>query len=258
MTMKRSEIRRGSATLRTTKPMERGKPMGRGMSQLARTGPIRPKAAKAQGQRVEIKVFATPEAARLTLLAGLAGASGAVMEPAPKRKRGLKSTGPKMTAIRASAKDEECTLRFPCCNYRTDTTVLCHRNGAGAGMKAADTDAAYGCYACHTVLDGHAPRPEGFTRDMMLARFDVAVELTRTRLIVKGLVREVAGALEIGGIEKQKPTPATNRDRLQLEVTDWGSQMSTKIVPQINSVVSADARENAAFVTQIAFTEVTA
>lgn len=208
MTLKRSEIRRGSATLRTTKPMERGKPMSRGASQLSRTGPIRPKAAQSQRQRVEIKVFATPEAARLTLLAGLAGASGAVMEPVPKRKRGLKSTGPKMNAIRASAKDEECTLRFPCCNYRTDTTVLCHRNGAGAGMKAADTDAAYGCYACHTVLDGHAPRPGGFSRDMMLARFEVAVELTHKRLVAKGLVVEVAGALGNWGVEKQKPLPA--------------------------------------------------
>lgn len=71
-------------------------------------------------------------------------------------------------------------------------------------MKAPDTDAAYGCYACHVVLDGQAPRPEGFTREAMLARFEVAVRLTHIELAVQGLVRllEGGGVEEVGAAEK--------------------------------------------------------
>lgn len=50
-----------------------------------------------------------------------------------------------LTKIQRSAKDRECTIRIPgACNYRTDTTVLCHENGAGMGMKHSDERAAYG------------------------------------------------------------------------------------------------------------------
>lgn len=183
MTMKRTEMKRGTKPLTSTKAMSRGtKPMRRGAVQMERGGQI--KASKAP-----VRVFASPcENLHLEEIA-TAGESAPVVPKAPRKPRkGLKTTRPKMTAIRLSAKNEECTLRFPCCNYRIDTTVLCHRNGAGAGMKAEDTDAAYGCYACHTVLDGHAPRPEGFSRDMMLAKFDAAVEQTNLRLETKGLI----------------------------------------------------------------------
>lgn len=101
----------------------------------------------------------------------------------------MKSRGPKMTPIRKSAKGEECTLRFPfgICNYDTTTTVLCHENGAGAGMKSLDEEGAYGCYACHMVLDGHVKRPDGFTREAMLALFVEANAQTRRILKRKGL-----------------------------------------------------------------------
>ena len=194
--MRRTEMKRGTSSLRTTTPMSRG------ASQLTRSGPIRAK----------VPMKKAPVVPKIAM-------NGPAEKVAPAPKRGLKTSRPKMTPIRASAKDEECTLRFPCCNYRTDTTVLCHRNGAGAGMKAEDTDAAYGCYACHMVLDGHAPRPEGFTRDMMLARFNAAVELTHIRLAVKGLIAAIEKS-DKGHVEKQKPIPARNRDRLQLESTD--------------------------------------
>jgi hypothetical protein len=238
MTLKRSELKRG-------------KPMSRGASQLTRSGPIRAKAPKAQAQRVEITVRACPE---LMQQVEQDGAAGLVVKAAPARKRGLKSTGPKMTAIRASAKDEECTLRFPCCNHRTDTTVLCHRNGAGAGMKAADTDAAYGCYACHTVLDGHAPRPEGFTRDMMLARFEVAVELTHERLFAKKVISAVVYQ-QLKDVKKQKPLPAGTGNGFNSNQL-IGQSMSTKIVPQINSVVSVSARSSVGNSTEITTAEV--
>lgn len=110
------------------------------------------------------------------------------------QRKPMKSRGPRMTPIRASARDEECTLRFPfVCNYRTDTTALCHDNrlesGKGMGLKAPDTCAAYGCSACHDVLDGRAPRPAGMTYETMLERFDQGVEHTHARLRAKGLMK---------------------------------------------------------------------
>jgi len=79
----------------------------------------------------------------------------------------MKSRGPKMTPIRASAKDEQCTLRFPCCNFDPATTVWAHSNraedGKGMGIKARDQEGCYACSACHSWLDGgyarHMPRP---------------------------------------------------------------------------------------------------
>lgn len=161
--LRRSEFKRGENRLTSTTPMKRG------TSTLAR----KPMA--------QARVTARPP--EVDPVSG-----GAVKPPAKPRAR-LKTTRPKKTPIRSSARDEECTLRFHgVCNYRTDTTVLCHRNGAGAGMKSADTDACYGCFACHTMLDGHAPRPAWLTRDAMLATFEIAVGLTRARLATKGLL----------------------------------------------------------------------
>jgi hypothetical protein len=231
MSLKRTEMKRG------TKAMSRGAPMSRGTSQLARSGPIKAKASKTAPQRVQIE----PLGGALALVAVVAA------KVAKKPRSGLKSRGPKMSAIRSSAQNEECTLRFLCCNYRLDTTVLCHRNGAGGGMKAPDTDAAYGCYACHVVLDGHAPRPEGFTREMMLAAFDKAVALTHIRLLAKGLIRRLPnGGVEIVGKteqKKQKPTPAGTG--VGFTTHQLSEQLMTeKIVPHINCVVRADARKN--------------
>lgn len=121
-------------------------------------------------------------------------------------------------------------------------------------MKAPDTDAAYGCYACHVVLDGQAPRPEGFTREAMLARFDVAVGLTHIRLAIKGLIRllEGGGVEEIGVAEKkatlkkQKPTAAGTGVG-----SNTNKKMTEKIVPQNNSVVGAHARADATFASKI-------
>jgi hypothetical protein len=105
-----------------------------------------------------------------------------------------KTSKPKMTKIRASARDQECTLQFPLvCNHRTDTTVLCHSNqlkdGKGMGLKAPDTSAAYGCSACHDVLDGRVPRPAGMSHEQMLERFEEAVLLTHQVLTRKGLLK---------------------------------------------------------------------
>lgn len=104
----------------------------------------------------------------------------------------MKSSRPKMTPIRKAARGQECTLRFDCCNGRTDTTVLCHSNqladGKGMGIKAPDTAAVFGCAACHDVLDGRAPRPDGLTYEAMLERFGLALERTHIVLHQKGLL----------------------------------------------------------------------
>lgn len=99
----------------------------------------------------------------------------------------------RQTKIRASARDQECTLRFPgICNGRTDTTVLCHSNlladGKGMGLKAPDTRAAYGCCDCHDLLDGRRPRPEYMTREYMLQLADVGIQRTQEILAQKGLL----------------------------------------------------------------------
>jgi hypothetical protein len=106
----------------------------------------------------------------------------------------MKSRGPKMTPIRKSARNEECTIRLPMvCNYDTATTVLCHSNeleaGKGMGLKAPDDCAAYGCSACHDVVDGRAPRPDGLSYELMISLFKAGIEQTRRILARKGLIK---------------------------------------------------------------------
>jgi hypothetical protein len=109
----------------------------------------------------------------------------------------MKSSRPKMTPIRASARDEECTIRLPLvCNFDTATTVLCHSNdladGKGMGLKAPDEWAAYGCSACHRVVDGHAPPPPGLSMELVRALFREAINQTRRILKRKGLLKDEA------------------------------------------------------------------
>jgi len=105
----------------------------------------------------------------------------------------MKSRGPKMTPIRKAARGEDCTIRLPgICNGDPATTVLCHSNsladGKGMGLKAPDTAAAFGCSACHAVLDGHLSRPAWLTREMVESAFRAAIECTHARLRAKGLI----------------------------------------------------------------------
>lgn len=108
----------------------------------------------------------------------------------------MKSRGPKMTPIRKSAKDQECTIRLPgVCNYDVSTTVLCHSNeladGKGMGLKAPDTCAAYGCSACHDVVDGRVPLPFWLLREAMLAMFQAGIEQTQRILKRRGLTEKI-------------------------------------------------------------------
>lgn len=60
-----------------------------------------------------------------------------------------------MSKLRKSAKGRDCQIRIPgVCNFNPETTVLCHLNGAGIGMKNPDLFGAFGCSACHDETDG--------------------------------------------------------------------------------------------------------
>ncbi|WP_226941049.1 nuclease domain-containing protein [Janthinobacterium violaceinigrum] len=119
----------------------------------------------------------------------------AFQRTAPKRKVGLKSKGPVSTAIRRSARGQDCTLRLAVCNFDPDTTVLCHSNfladGKGVGLKAPDTAAAFGCSACHDVLDGRRPRPADLSLAGLEAAFRAAVGATHEILRSMGLLASV-------------------------------------------------------------------
>lgn len=113
--------------------------------------------------------------------------------PMKRSSKPMRSSRPKMTPIRKAARNQECTLRFPGCNYNTETTVLCHSNelsdGKGMGLKAPDTNAAFGCSSCHDMLDGRSKRPEGFGHDLMIAQFKDGVAQTHRVLKRLGVLK---------------------------------------------------------------------
>lgn len=118
---------------------------------------------------------------------------GAVRATGKPRAKRMKSAGPKMTPIRKAARGEDCQILIPgICNGNPETTVLCHDNrlksGKGMGLKAPDTEAAFGCSCCHDVLDGRRPRPEWLTLEMLWMAFDAAVVRTHARLREKGVM----------------------------------------------------------------------
>lgn len=124
--------------------------------------------------------------------------------------RGMKAKRPKMTPIRASARGEQCTLRFPVCNFNPETTVWCHSNhacdGKGMGLKARDEEGCYGCAACHAFLDG------GYAGHMSRAMVDIYFDLARTSsqaiLRRKGLIKsEATNGLQPAMASKQE-TPS--------------------------------------------------
>jgi hypothetical protein len=62
-----------------------------------------------------------------------------------------------MSWLTELAEGQRCTVRLPCCNGRTDTTVLAHyrsvRLGAGMAFKPHDLIGAFCCSACHDEVD---------------------------------------------------------------------------------------------------------
>lgn len=92
-----------------------------------------------------------------------------------------------LSKITKSAKGEQCQIRLPgICNHNPETTVFCHINGGGMGMKHNDIHGAYGCSDCHSVVDG--PRKVDFSSDLIKLWFLEAMLRTQLILIEKGLI----------------------------------------------------------------------
>lgn len=103
-----------------------------------------------------------------------------------------KASKPKQTAIRRSARGQQCQVRVPgVCNHKPETTVLAHMNGAGMGAKAADHEAAYACSACHEWLDGGYVQQGCSRADRDLAHL-FGVIRTQRILIDMGLIEVAA------------------------------------------------------------------
>lgn len=95
-----------------------------------------------------------------------------------------------MSKITLSARGEECQIRIPGhCNFNPETTIFCHLNGAGMGMKHKDLFGAYGCSSCHDIVDGKGPL--GPDRNELYEKFWFYEAVFRTQeiLIEKGLVK---------------------------------------------------------------------
>ena len=98
-----------------------------------------------------------------------------------------------MSKIRESARGEACQIRIPgVCNFDPATTVWCHANGSaagkGIGMKSHDLLGAYGCSACHDVIDGRA-HPLDWSRTTVKLWFWEGHARSLQMLIEKGLVK---------------------------------------------------------------------
>ena len=100
-----------------------------------------------------------------------------------------------MSKITQSARDEQCQIRLPfICNGNPATTVWCHANGSaagkGIGMKAPDYLGAYGCNACHDVVDGR--RRTDMPRSELRAAFADGIFRSQQILEAKGLLKVAA------------------------------------------------------------------
>lgn len=118
------------------------------------------------------------------------------LAPKPKPRKQMRQTRAKSTAIRRSARGEECQLRIKgVCNHNPETVVLCHSNlladGKGMGLKAPDTKACYGCSACHDVMDGRAPLPAWMKgeRGLLMGIIHIAIVMTQQIIKKKGLLK---------------------------------------------------------------------
>jgi hypothetical protein len=109
------------------------------------------------------------------------------------KRTAIKSSRPKTTKIRQSARGEDCTINLEgVCNYDPDTVVWAHSNkaihGKSMGRKADDEWGAYACFSCHACVDGQSKRPSWLTKDDVDLAFDFAMEKSRAILARKNLI----------------------------------------------------------------------
>lgn len=96
-----------------------------------------------------------------------------------------------MSKITDSAKQQDCTIRLPGCNFDKETTVFAHLAGIrfGHGWAIKTKFGAFACSYCHDVVDGRIAKPEGISHnDVKLAHHEGVIE-TLLRLEEKGLIK---------------------------------------------------------------------
>lgn len=98
-----------------------------------------------------------------------------------------------LSAITESARGEFCRIQIPgICNGNPETVVWCHsnrlRHGKGVGKKSVDVFGAYGCSACHDVVDRRRNPPIGMARDEVEDYFQIGHDRSLMALIEKGIV----------------------------------------------------------------------
>lgn len=96
-----------------------------------------------------------------------------------------------MRDLRKLAKGRECQIRIPgVCNGNNETVVLCHIHkpsiSGGTGLKANDLLAAWGCSACHDVVDMRVVGD--ISDDDVLISFFEAIFRTQSKLIDEGII----------------------------------------------------------------------
>jgi hypothetical protein len=87
--------------------------------------------------------------------------------------------------IRASARNEDCTLRISPQCQDGETVVYAHINSKfrGVGIKSPDIFGCYACHYCHSLLDSSQCSPKDVLR---------AMQETQMKLIIKGLIEVAA------------------------------------------------------------------
>ena len=92
-----------------------------------------------------------------------------------------------LTKIQLSARGEECTFSLYECNCDPATTVLCHDTRfVPNSPRRCDARAAYGCSACHDVMDIRTN--SGMTTETRGYEWGRAIARTHVKLIEKGLL----------------------------------------------------------------------
>ena len=101
-----------------------------------------------------------------------------------------------MSRITESARNEDCLIRSPICNFDIETTVFAHLNGAGMGRKYVFHDihgkpidiGSYACSDCHNLVDRRDHFGQSWAADTVsLWHLDGTI-LTIGKLIEKGLL----------------------------------------------------------------------
>lgn len=96
-----------------------------------------------------------------------------------------------MTDLRKLAKGQPCLIRCPTvCSGNLEHTVGCHVRMiglSGGGQKAPDLFIAFGCHACHLVVDGQQKSIYSYAeRRLMLVE---GMMRTQAWLVEQGYVR---------------------------------------------------------------------